>query len=64
MNQYVTVSIKDTDVHHFGVQIDAAVMLAVFGIELHLMPPSYWTFLSQLKFRRLPIRGDLGGGHH
>jgi hypothetical protein len=36
MNQYVTLSIQNTDVHHLGVQVDSAVIFVAFVVEFHV----------------------------
>jgi len=55
---YLAFAIKDTDVHFFGMKVDSAIKLVLFGVKSHMrLPPFYgiW-FCDTLS---LP---SLGGG--
>jgi len=47
----LTGAIKDTDIHFFGMKIDAAIVLVLIGVKIHLAS----SFLYGLGFWRKPI---------
>ena len=53
MDTDLAVSIEDTDIHHFGVQIDSAIVFVLFGVEIHDGSPFRRDFLVILLL--LPI---------
>ncbi len=36
MKAYLAFGVEDTDVHFFGVKINSAIILVLFGIEFHM----------------------------